>query len=162
MTTFVSNSRERSRFLRFAVVGIGNTLIDFEHFRTLYETEMESYRLGQNSVEAMQKLFETDAFVLPEETHASQNPLSSLQYRSLHITCRQLLRLKSPGGKFPQDASETRFAFPYEIQILDKASYLESKVGEGAHAKYKLRQLFAARRRVLGRLLETKNSEPTP
>lgn len=139
-----------------------NTLIDFEHFRTLYETEMERYRVGQKSVEAMQKLFETDAFVLPEETHASQNPLSSLQYRSLHITCRQLLRLKSPGVKLPHDANETRFAFPYEIQILDKASYLESKVGEGAHAKYKLRQLFAARRRVLGRLLETKNAEPTP
>ena len=50
--------------------------------------------------------------------------------------------------------AETRFAFPYEVQILDKASYLDSKVGHGAHASYKQRQLFAARRRVLGRLLQ--------
>jgi len=75
--------------------------------------------------------------------------LSSPQYRSLHITCRQLLRLKSGDG-----STETRFAFPYEVQILDKVSYLNSKVGQGAHASYKQRQLFAARRRVLGSLLD--------
>lgn len=125
-----------------------NTLIDFNHFRELYETSLEEYKQGKINLDKMQKLFETDAFVTPTETHSNQNPLSSPQYRSLHITCRQLLRVKSNEGM-----SETRFAFPYEVQILDKASYLDSKVGQGAHASYKQRQLFAARRRVLGNLL---------
>jgi uncharacterized protein (TIGR04562 family) len=125
-----------------------NTLIDLEHFRELYESHMAEYQQGKVDLESIEKLFETDEFVIPIETHASQNPLSSPQYRSLHITCRQLLRVKS-GSNF----AESRFAFPYEVQILDKASYLDSKVGHGAHASYKQRQLFAARRRVLGSLL---------
>jgi uncharacterized protein (TIGR04562 family) len=125
-----------------------NTLLDFNHFRTLYETSLEEYKQGKINLAQMQRLFETDEFVAATEVHANQNPLSSPQYRSLHITCRQLLRLKSSEG-----VTETRFAFPYEVQILDKASYLDSKVGQGAHASYKQRQLFAARRRVLGNLL---------
>ncbi len=134
-----------------------NTLIDFAHFREMYESQWEQYKLGNVSLEEIQKLFETGDFVTPEETHSSQNPLSSPQYRSLHITCRQLLRVKSAGS-----FAETRFAFPYEVQILDKASYLDSKVGHGAHASYKQRQLFAARRRVLGRLLQTTTENAPP
>jgi uncharacterized protein (TIGR04562 family) len=131
-----------------------NTLIDFEHFRELYESQVEAYKRGKVDLDSLQKLFETDEFVTPEQTHASQNPLSSPMYRSLHITCRQLLRVKSGSG-----FAETRFAFPYEIQVLDKESYLDSKVGQGAHASYKQRQLFAARRRVLGNLLAPSSND---
>lgn len=125
-----------------------NTLIDFNHFREMYEKKLDDYKLGKINLTEVQRLFETAEFLTPTETHSYQNPLSSPQYRSLHITCRQLLRLKSGEGM-----GETRFAFPYEVQVLDKASYLNSKVGQGAHASYKQRQLFAARRRVLGSLL---------
>jgi uncharacterized protein (TIGR04562 family) len=135
-----------------------NTLIDFAHFHKMYERRLAEYEQGKLDLASIQKLFETDEFVTPTETHANQNPLSSPMYRSLHITCRQLLRVKSGGN-----LAETRFAFPYEIQILDKASYLDSKVGHGAHASYKQRQLFAARRRVLGNLLaETPQVNDTP
>lgn len=135
-----------------------NTLIDFAHFHEMYESQWEQYKQGKLSLDDIQKLFETEAFVTPNETHSSQNPLSSPQYRSLHITCRQLLRVKAGNS-----LAETRFAFPYEVQILDKESYLDSKVGHGAHALYKQRQLFAARRRVLGSLLpETGNNAPPP
>lgn len=126
-----------------------NTLIDFDHFRELYEEKLAQFKQGKIDLQAMQNLFQTDEFMLPLETHANQNPLSSPHYRSLHITCRQLLRVKSLGT-----LAETRFAFPYELQIMDKASYLDSKVGHGAHVQYKQRQLFAARRRVLGSLLK--------
>jgi uncharacterized protein (TIGR04562 family) len=133
-----------------------NTLIDFAHFRELYERSLDGYKQGKVNLAEMQRLFETDEFQTPLESHADQNPLSSPQYRSLHITCRQLLRLKSGDG-----STETRFAFPYEVQILDKVSYLNSKVGQGAHASYKQRQLFAARRRVLGSLLDNEVTLPT-
>jgi len=134
-----------------------NTLIDFAHFRELYESQLSAYKAGQINMEQMQQLFETHDFITPTETHSNQNPLSSPQYRSLHITCRQLLRVKSGEG-----LGETRFAFPYEVQVLDKASYLNSKVGQGAHASYKQRQLFAARRRVLGSLLAPLGATPEP
>ncbi len=126
-----------------------NTLLDFSHFKELYEQELAEYKLGHRTVEDMFKLFETDQYILPEENLQNQNPLSSPQYRSLHITCRQLLRVKAGSS-----LAETRFAFPYEVQILDRANYLESKIGHGAHASYKQRQLLAARRRVLGPLLQ--------
>ena len=125
-----------------------NTLLDFNHFRELYERSLEEYKEGKVDLAQMETLFETDQFVPATDPIHNQNPLSSPQYRSLHITCRQLLRLKNVEGH-----GETRFAFPYEVQIFDKASYLDSKIGQGAHASYKLRQLFAARRRVLGSLL---------
>jgi uncharacterized protein (TIGR04562 family) len=125
-----------------------NTLINLEHFRALYERQLKEFRLGHSTLEEMQSIFRTDEFTIPESVPVNQNPLSSPQYRSLHITCRQLLRVKPDTS-----LAETRFAFPYEIQIFDKESYLESKVGLGAHASYKQRQLFAARRRVLGGLL---------
>lgn len=126
-----------------------NTLIDFNHFRDLYEDALTEYRIGKRSLDELFQLFETDDYILPEGVPGNLNPLSSPEYRSLHITCRQLMRVKSAGT-----LAETRFAFPYEIQILDKASYLDSKIGHGAHASYKQRQLFAARRRVMGSLLE--------
>ncbi|HEY9745605.1 MAG TPA: TIGR04552 family protein [Oculatellaceae cyanobacterium] len=125
-----------------------NTLIDFEHFRELYEKQLKAFRLGEVTLEEMQEIFKTNEFNIPQSVPVNQNPLSSPQYRSLHITCRQLLRVKPDST-----LAETRFAFPYEIQIFDKESYLESKIGLGAHASYKQRQLFAARRRVLGSLL---------
>lgn len=126
-----------------------NTLIDFNAFRELYENQLSAFRLGTATAAQVRKLFETDEIGPPADTHPNANPLSSPKYKSLHITCRQLLRVKALSG-----LAETRFAFPYEIQVMDKENYLESKVGHGAHASYKQRQLFAARRRVLGALLQ--------
>jgi uncharacterized protein (TIGR04562 family) len=129
-----------------------NTLIDLNHFKELYENRLNDWRNGKTDFESLKALFQTDEFLLPEETHASQNPLSSAQYRSLHITCRQLLRI--PAGIGGDSLPDTRFAFPYEVQILDQENYLLNKTGDGAHANYKLRQLFTARKRILGKLLE--------
>lgn len=126
-----------------------NTLFDFEDVRQQYETRLSQYEQGKLSLNEVMNLFQSADIADSSGSHADQNPLSSPQYRSMHITCRKLLRLKPAEGM-----AETRFAFPYEIQILDKAAYLDSKVGHGAHALYKQRQLFTARRRVLGMLLE--------
>jgi uncharacterized protein (TIGR04562 family) len=130
-----------------------NTLIDLNHFKDLYENRLTDLRAGTSNLESLKALFQSDEFLLPEETHASQNPLSAAQYRSLHITCRQLLRIPAGAGVDPM--MDTRFAFPYEVQILDEENYQLNKTGDGAHANYKLRQLFTARKRVLGKLLES-------
>ena len=135
-----------------------NTLIDLAAFEAEYRALVDHFKLGEADGSDIQKLFETFP-ISPQEgsrgLNEGYNPLSSPRYRSLHITCRQLLRVKAPNG-----LSETRFAFPYEIQIMDKDSFLDSKTGEGAHATYKMRQLVAARQRVLGSLLEVTPAEP--
>jgi uncharacterized protein (TIGR04562 family) len=128
-----------------------NTLIDIKHFRELYESKLEQVQSGKLNLSALESLFQSDEFLLPEETHASQNPSSAQHYRSLHITCRQLLKIPAAAGVDPLDS---RFAFPYEVQILDLENYVLNKTGDGAHGNYKLRQLCTARKRVLGSLLQ--------
>jgi uncharacterized protein (TIGR04562 family) len=43
--------------------------------------------------------------------------------------------------------------FPFEIQIMDQKSYTQNNQGAAAHGRYKSSQLRAARRRVLGEIL---------
>ncbi len=128
-----------------------NTLLDFNHFKEQYTLALGEYAAGRKTTEEMRRLFETLPIRPAEENAFKDNPSSSSFYRSIHITCRHLLRL---GG--PEASQQTRFAFPYEIQIQDLASYLENKEGNSAHGMYKLKQLGAARRRVLGLLLSSK------
>jgi uncharacterized protein (TIGR04562 family) len=103
------------------------------------------------------------------------NRFSSQQYRSLQLTVRHLVRLKNPahrvltalsmqlehyqtGGRsnhlletlVPEE--NVRF-FPLEVQIMDLASYEDSKFGPSSHERYKANQLEAARRKILSPLL---------
>lgn len=77
------------------------------------------------------------------------NPFSSVSYRSIQFTCRQLIRSRG-----------ARFFFPFEVQILDIESYEASRSGLASHAEYKKRQRDAGRHRVLGRLLGQDVSAP--
>ena len=76
------------------------------------------------------------------------NPNSDANYRSLHVTCRHLLRLRRVGS-----VRDERVFFPYELQFSDKENYLRNQQGDTAHTQYKFRQLQRSRRRVLGALL---------
>lgn len=82
------------------------------------------------------------------------NVYSSTEYSSLQVTCRQLVRVKGPpiapmmGRRSPDGLIEYKFYFPYEIQILDRASYVESRRGRSSHAEYKRAQLRAVRARI--------------
>jgi uncharacterized protein (TIGR04562 family) len=123
-----------------------NTLIDLDAFRRLYDTldiAHCSWEEALSKVRALQDLSPPE-----DRTFNEHNPSSSRQYRSLHLTCRQLVRVT-----FPRSEVVHRFFFPYEIQIMDRANYLESRNGNSSHVQYKRRQLAVARRRVLGPLL---------
>ncbi len=140
-----------------------NTLVDFEAFRTDYERMLKEMQNGKRHFEDINALFKAIPIKPPTTNDFSSNPSSLPDYRSIHITCRHFLNvqppeepdeldlLDDPVGEL--DAHGTRIAFPFEIQILDKANYLENKAGKTAHNVYKLKQVIAARRRVLGRLL---------
>ncbi len=100
----------------------------------------------------------------PEEPARLYNPFSAVQYHSIQFTCRQLIRIVEQdatmlSGAFPAvgraavTGGEVRFFFPYEVQILDQASWEVSRSGLAAHEVYKKRQRAAVRKRVLGPLL---------
>ncbi len=46
--------------------------------------------------------------------------------------------------------SEVKFFFPYEVQILDKDTFIESRSGRASHAVYKARQRYAVKKRLFG------------
>jgi uncharacterized protein (TIGR04562 family) len=107
----------------------------------------------------------------------NDNPNSLTGYRSIQFTCRHLIRLPrrsyqrfvylrqklqaagAPGAimheleaMLANTREEVSFFFPFEIQLLDKESFLENQLGKGSHAEYKHKQLVKARERVLGPL----------
>ncbi|WP_444996291.1 hypothetical protein [Aliikangiella sp. IMCC44359] len=71
------------------------------------------------------------------------NLFSEISYHSVQITCRQRIKVKQPDGK------NLSFFFPYELQIMDRQSYISSREGLASHSEYKKRQRAAIRKRVL-------------
>lgn len=88
----------------------------------------------------------------PQPPAPSPNPHSALTYHSIQFTCRQMIRIDGKNGE------DIRFFFPFEIQILDEASYLASREGLASHEFYKARQKEMVRKRVLGSLFEGRDS----
>lgn len=130
-----------------------NSLVDMELYREGYNLayqELQDGKIDQEGFEA--KIRQIEVRPVSQQDFTVHNPSSSHDYHSIHITCRQLIRVKTPGTP-----GENRFFFPYEIQILDKDSFLQSKEGSSAHRIYKNKQLSTARRRVLGLLLKPKS-----
>lgn len=108
------------------------------------------------------------------------NPYSSEKYRSIQFTCRQMIRFANPlftrmteaqavarrhlAGEALQEMlaslslqsvdPEIQFFFPYEVQVMDIASYQHATEGRASYGEYKERQIRSARRRVMPRVLE--------
>lgn len=82
-------------------------------------------------------------FEFPRE---SENRFSASDYHAIQFTCRPLIRIPmlKKGVR-----SEMSFFFPFEIQIMDLASYKQSIEGAADHQIYKKKQLEAVRLRVL-------------
>ena len=153
-----------------------NTLVDLEQFQEEWWANG-----GDAHPAAALKRLRHRKFKLGGQngSAASTNPHSGPGFRSIQFTCRQLIRLVNPlhgalrdlQNRLDQHLDEQtsrellselkaknqdqtlRFFFPYEVQIMDEENYIRSETGEASHAKYRLRQMRSARRRVLGRLL---------
>ena len=166
-----------------------NTLLDIEHFKG----NLEVLKTMLNEKRIQKKDFDTliDRIVIPKEKKdksTSQNPHTGDNYKSVQLTCRQLVYNSTPGHKWLENieaylqssnieenarplleglANNCRLYFnaypriaygylPFEVHILDKASYLQNKTGSASHDHYKSSQLRAARRRVLAEVLTLK------
>ncbi len=120
-----------------------NTLLDLEWLKTNWDKfEYEQLK------EMLQELdFPT------EQGQPLVNYHSTSDYHAIQFTCRQRVKIREISGKV------ISFFFPFEVQIMDEESYLQSRIGDASHEKYKRRQLSAVRKRVLGALyLKLKSS----
>jgi uncharacterized protein (TIGR04562 family) len=79
---------------------------------------------------------------LDQVIRTSDNPFSSKDFKMVKLVERLLITLSDGRRTF----------FPYEIQIMDRATYLQTVSGASNHDAYEKRQLDQVRRRVFGRL----------
>ncbi len=109
-----------------------------------------------------------------------ENPHTSQEYRSIQFTGRQLIKLRNhyyddlkllkqaAKGKLMSDnvlaaiekidlkaiQRETRFFYPFEVQVYDEVSHKENLAGLSSHVNYKKNQVKAAMKRVMGHMDE--------
>ncbi len=149
---------------RNSLVDLNTTKSIFNRYRPLLN------RTKEYPHEILQKIDE-EVNAAAIEKSPSTNPHSSAQYQAIQVTARKMIRVDNPiylkiknlidymGDKlevpdrFLIDLDHNRehsFYFDYEIQVLDRASYLNSLHGPASHEAYKKRQRKTARKRVLG------------
>ncbi|MEY4615358.1 MAG: hypothetical protein RJB66_318 [Pseudomonadota bacterium] len=86
-----------------------------------------------------------------------ENLFSDSDYRFIKFICRKLITVNREG------AEPFSFFYPFEVQIVDEASYLQNQSGPSNHALYKERQRQAARQRLFPDLvLEPKQTAHLP
>jgi len=138
-----------------------NTLVNLEAFQSKFMEVMNRYNRGEITREDMREI--SEEIIQSKECEPSEdsrvnvggevNPFSSTEFHSIQFTCRQLIRIKGP-ALVPSMASdenglvEYRFFFPFEVQILDRQNYIESRRGRASHTEYKRNQLKSVRSRV--------------
>ncbi len=108
-----------------------NSLVDFAKIEELFNQYNPDVVLS-DSFDSLQ----------PDQLmRAPDNPFSSSEFKMIKLVERLLITL--PGGR--------RTFFPYELQIIDRAAYLQTIEGESHHDAYETRQIEVVRRRVFGR-----------
>jgi uncharacterized protein (TIGR04562 family) len=167
-----------------------NTLVDLGTYDAHVRQCLDRYRCGE--WDEAQTILGIHDFSDRPSTDAQQewNPYSSDKYRSIQFTSRQMIRFANPlyqrlthaadiarqnlSGKPLEDMlaalslqgidPEIQFFFPYEVQVMDIASYQQATEGRASYAEYKARQVASTRRRVMPRVLELlgldENGEP--
>ena len=75
------------------------------------------------------------------------NPFSASDFKYIKFISRQLIKVNLPS--LNHEIKEFSFFYPFEVQILNKDTFVKMQDGESEHAAYKNRQIEAARRRVL-------------
>lgn len=159
-----------------------NTLVNVDAFRaTLAEYLPQVERGSISEVELLDRL-EVACKAAPGDLEGpggeGRNIHSSQSYAAIQFTSRQLIKLRSPlyqdlkelksrakDTPLPEEVhkiiervdlkytpKEIRFFYPYEIQVMDRASAEENERGRSAHSEYKASQLQTALKRVMGSL----------
>jgi uncharacterized protein (TIGR04562 family) len=138
-----------------------NNLINVKHFMDGIE-ELKGSESDNWSEDEIRTFLEGYLYFDDEKTKdetskiiRENNPHSSTQYTSLQLTARQMINIQDP---FNIQLSY-KFFFPFEVQILDHDSYVESRTGRASHSEYKKSQLKAVRKRVLTNVINYYNKK---
>ena len=157
-----------------------NSLVDLEHFHKVVERLRERLAAGKLAPQDFVKKLEQAVQPMTARQRAKQaNPHSGLGYRSIQLTCREMIHAPNPLHRWRQELkarahSETALGFsdlvsawggdepqmssffPFEVHVLDRVTYVKNQMGSASHDRYKQSQIKAARRRVLQRILTLK------
>ncbi len=163
-----------------------NTLIDIERFGAEIGDVLDAWHRGElEEAAALERLRSAD-FRPSNDPQQQWNPHSSAKYNSIQFTCRQLIRFPNPLYERLQQAQdavcrqvegpllvqllstldlfgidrEIQFFFPYEVQVMDLASFEQASRGRAAYTDYKKRQVATARRRVMAQVLKLTGHTP--
>lgn len=148
-----------------------NTLIPTDEFRDFIEDlkhRLKGDDWDESHLNHSIQQFESESVVSLKNI---RNRFSSSWYRAIQFTCRQLIVAPDPTFSFWNGLKQklmkekvtqallkkipitlrekNTFYYPFEVQILDKASYVEAIGGRSRHREYKARQRLMARNRVL-------------
>ncbi len=111
-----------------------NTLIDLEWINQCLNKGM--------AVEDIRQAMQLKDYPSAEK-QPMHNQFSGMSYHSVQITYRQRIKIAQPNGQ------KLYFFFPFELQMMDRDSYLKTREGMASHREYKKRQKAAVRKRVL-------------
>ena len=160
-----------------------NTLLDTNEFKKRFKTILRTSLRNNLTEERFLQALERECSEITNQTMENErNNHSSLNYRSLQFTCRQLIRYTNPFyvdfAKLRKEARkdkenslakkilsidtssisrEMQFFYPYEIQIVDQESHKTNTEGEASHGEYKKAQLRSAMIRLFKPLIVHKN-----
>jgi uncharacterized protein (TIGR04562 family) len=162
-----------------------NTMIDLHKFKIAHQRVLKMALRNNLSEERFLGAMEREIMDCNlNRDPKDRNKFTAKSYQSIQFTCRQLIEYKNPFlGEFnelrriakksnPEEnelarrvlnmdislvARDIRFFYPYEIQIVDQAAYLENSQGEASHQEYKRQQVLSAMRRVFKPMIEYKN-----
>lgn len=151
-----------------------NTLIDMPRFKEEWAALLQRAQAQSLSDQALYEAAMSMTENLGQKD-GQDNPHSSKDYKSIQFTCRQLIKIRNPlyddlkqlkgapkNSGIPDDLSrvienldlrsiqkETRFFYPYEVQVTDEKSHADNLEGSSAHSAYKKSQIQAAMKRVM-------------
>lgn len=162
-----------------------NTMIDLKKFKIAHQRVLKMAIRNNLSEERFLGAMEREILDCTMFGESSdRNKHTSKSYQSIQFTCRQLIEYKNPFlGEFnelrriakksnPEEnelarrvlnmdislvARDIRFFYPYEIQIVDHAAFLENSQGDASHQEYKRQQVQSAMKRIFKAMIEYKN-----
>jgi uncharacterized protein (TIGR04562 family) len=73
-----------------------------------------------------------------------ENSFSGAKHKFIKFISRRMIMTKSE-----KKEKGIQFFYPFEVQVMDEASYIEAMQGPSDHQSYKERQIQAARSRLL-------------
>jgi len=156
-----------------------NSLVDIQKFKERHQVTLKTCLRNNLTEERFSQALERDIDDCHPELLDKGNTHSASGYRSIQFTGRQLIKYTNPFltefnelralAKEKEDnelatkilgmdtslvSRDIRFFYPFEVQIMDKASHIENTEGEASHEGYKKSQLRSAMMRVFKSFIE--------